>query len=540
LRRFAAQAKGVAVASESSAAVSGKTVHYGDKPLPVLKYDAVDEAREMAIRQAQAERREAFLRGPQEAGNSWDAAMAAPDVAFASIASPEPTHLPLRVPQPATEVTTLGNGMRVATETNGVWPVATVGVWIDAGSRFETEASNGTAHFLEHMAFKGTQKRTLRQLEEGLENMGAHLNAYTSREQTVYYAKCMAKDVPECVDVLGDILQNSVFRPADVERERGVILREMEEVEGMPEEVLFDHLHSTAFQGTPLGRTILGPPENVRAITKEQIEEYIATHYTAPRMVFSAAGAVDHSQMCKLVDKAFGGLPSEGLSTADLVEQHPAHFTGSSVIARDDNAEKGHVAVAWKGCDWKDEDAIPLMLCQTMLGAWDAQGKVDGVHMGSKMCQLVAGNKLAQSVMAFNTNYTDTGLFGVYTVLKDTDKMVDLMGGIMESVQQLSMRPDERDLQRAKNILKGNMCLAMEGSSAVAEDIGRQLLVYGRRVTLSEMFARIDGITTADIKNAGMRFLWDKDIAIAATGDVSATAITDYNWVRRRTYSLLS
>ena len=340
--------------------------------------------------------------------------------------------------------------------------------------------------------------------------------------------------------MLGDILQNSVFRPADVERERGVILREMEEVEGMPEEVLFDHLHATAFQGTPLGRTILGPAENVRAITKDQIEEYIATHYTAPRMIFSGAGAVDHSDMCKLVEKTFGKLPVEGISTADLVEQHPAHFTGSSVIARDDNADKGHFAVAWKGCDWKDIDAVPLMLCQTMLGAWDHTMKVDGVHMGSKMCQLVAGNHLAESVMGFNTNYTDTGLFGVYAVINDTDKMVDLCGGIMESVQQLSMRPDERDLQRAKNILKGNMAMSMEGSSAVAEDIGRQMLTFGRRVPLSEMFARIDDVSTDDIKAAALRFFWDKDIAIAAMGDVSGTAITDYNWIRRRTFSLLS
>jgi processing peptidase subunit beta len=139
-----------------------------------------------------------------------------------------------------------------------------VGIWIDAGSRFESEKTNGTAHFLEHMAFKGTSRRSQTDLELEVENMGAHLNAYTSREQTVYYAKAFSKDLPKAVDILSDILQNSTLGEAEIERERGVILREMQEVETNLQEVVFDHLHSTAYQGTPLGRTILGPSENIK------------------------------------------------------------------------------------------------------------------------------------------------------------------------------------------------------------------------------------------------------------------------------------
>ena len=165
--------------------------------------------------------------------------------------------------------------MRVATETNPHAETATIGVWIDAGSRYETQANNGTAHFLEHMAFKGTAKRTTSGLEEEIENMGGHLNAYTSREQTTYYAKVFKKDVPKAVDILQDILQNSSLDKAHVERERGVILREMEEVEKEVEEVLFDHLHATAFQQTGLGRTILGYAENVRSITRDDLAKYI-------------------------------------------------------------------------------------------------------------------------------------------------------------------------------------------------------------------------------------------------------------------------
>merc|ERR1712241_1277213 len=171
---------------------------------------------------------------------------------------------------PPTEISVLDNGMRVATEDSGV-PTATVGLWIDTGSRYETAANNGVAHFLEHMAFKGTKKRSQTDLELEIENMGAHLNAYTSREQTVYYAKCFEKDLPKAVEILADITQNSLLGEAEIERERGVILREMQEIETNLQEVVFDHLHAIAFQGTALGQTILGPTENIQSISRRDL-----------------------------------------------------------------------------------------------------------------------------------------------------------------------------------------------------------------------------------------------------------------------------
>lgn len=167
---------------------------------------------------------------------------------------------------PATEVTTLPSGLRVASE-GSHGETATVGVWIGAGSRYETEKNNGAAHFLEHMAFKGTCRRTQQQLEMEIENMGGHLNAYTSREQTVYYAKVFKKDIPRALDILSDILQNSRLDEIAIARERDVILREMEEVNKQHEEVVFDRLHETAYMGNGLGRTILGPQENVCMIS---------------------------------------------------------------------------------------------------------------------------------------------------------------------------------------------------------------------------------------------------------------------------------
>jgi mitochondrial-processing peptidase subunit beta len=227
---------------------------------------------------------------------------------------------------PATDITTLDNGMRVASETIAASETATVGVWIDAGSRYETAQNNGAAHFLEHMAFKGTQKRTQKQLEVEIENMGGHLNAYTSREQTVYFAKVFKTDVEKAMEILSDILLHSKLDPVAIEREKDVILREMMEVNKKQEELVLDHLHATAYQGCGLGRTILGSEENIANMKQSDLKSYISTHYTAPRMVVAGAGAVDHQQLCGLASKYFGNLPTGG--SVDIAME-PALFTGS-------------------------------------------------------------------------------------------------------------------------------------------------------------------------------------------------------------------
>jgi mitochondrial-processing peptidase subunit beta len=209
-------------------------------------------------------------------------------------------------------------------------------VWIDAGSRYETAQNNGAAHFLEHMAFKGTKTRSQKQLEVEIENMGGHLNAYTSREQTVYYAKVFKDDVPKAVEILSDILQNSLLDESAIANERNVILREMEEVNKQYEEVVLDHLHETAFMGTGLGYTILGPEENIRSLTKGDLESYINTHYTADRFVIAGAGAVDHKQLTDLTEQHFGNLP-KGSSGALSTKFDPAIFTGSDKRIRFDS-----------------------------------------------------------------------------------------------------------------------------------------------------------------------------------------------------------
>ncbi|KAA8529361.1 hypothetical protein F0562_033840 [Nyssa sinensis] len=459
-----------------------------------------------------------------------------PDPRYLRYASPHPVlsdHTAI-LSSPETRITTLPNGLRIATESNFAAKTATVGVWIDAGSRFETDDTNGVAHFLEHMIFKGTEKRPVRALEEEIENMGGHLNAYTSREQTTYYAKVMEKDVPKALDILSDILQNSIFEQGRINRERDVILREQEEVEGQAEEVIFDHLHATAFQYTPLGRTILGPAENIKTITKEHIQNYISTHYAAHRMVISAAGAVKHEDIVEQVKKLFTKLSANPITTSQLVANEPAIFTGSEVRIIDDDIPLAQFAVAFSGASWTDPDSIALMVMQSLLGSWN-KNVGGGKHSGSELVQRVGINEIAESIMAFNTNYKDTGLFGVYAVAKP-DCVDDLAYAIMYEISKLCYRVSEADVTRARNQLKSSLILHMDGTSPVAEDIGRQLLTYGRRIPFAELFARIDAVDASTVKRVSNRFIFDRDIAIAARGPIQG--LPDYNWFRRRTYWL--
>ncbi|EIE25550.1 putative mitochondrial processing peptidase [Coccomyxa subellipsoidea C-169] len=458
---------------------------------------------------------------------------------FLRFASPVPqptTYAPLLSSIPDTSVTTLSSGLRVASETTPFAETATVGVWIDAGSRYENAANNGTAHFLEHMAFKGTKSRTTQQLEVEIENMGGHLNAYTSREITCYYAKVLKGDVPKAVEILSDILQNSDLDEQAIERERNVILREMQEVEGVPEEVVFDHLHATAFQHTPLGRTILGPADNIKTLTRGDLADYIATHYTAPRMVVSGAGAIDHSQLVELSEKAFSKLPTTPLTSSDLVKESPTYFTGSDVRIREPDLPLLHWALAFKGASWTDPDAIPLMVIQSIIGAWNKNAGAGG-NMSSMMAQRVATNNLAHSYMAFNTNYHDTGLFGVYAVSDPKSQPVDdLAWCIMREMSSLIYNASEEQVVRARNQLKASILFSQDGPGGVAEDIARQLLVYGRRVPKAELFARIDAVDEETVKEVASRFIYDQELAIAAMGDTQT--LPDYNWFRRRTYWL--
>uniref|UniRef100_A0A4W5RDR1 Mitochondrial-processing peptidase subunit beta n=1 Tax=Hucho hucho TaxID=62062 RepID=A0A4W5RDR1_9TELE len=393
---------------------------------------------------------------------------------------------------PETKVTTLENGLRVASEDSGL-STCTVGLWIDAGSRYENERNNGTAHFLEHMAFKGTRKRSQLDLELEIENMGAHLNAYTSREQTVYYAKAFTKDLPRAVEILADIIQNSTLGGAEIERERGVILREMQEVETNLQEVVFDYLHATAYQATALGRTILGPTENIKTINRGDLVEYITTHYKGPRIVLAAAGAY-----------------------------WPIDFI----------MPLAHIAIAVEAVGWSHPDTIPLMVANTLIGNWD-RSFGGGVNLSSKLAQMACQGNLCHSFQSFNTCYTDTGLWGLYMVC-EPGTINEMMHFTQLEWMSLCTSVTDSEVARAKNLLKTNMLLHLDGSTPICEDIGRQMLCYSRRIPLHELEARIDAIDAKTIKDVCTKYIYDKSPAIAAVGPIEQ--LPDYNRIRSGMY----
>ncbi|VDP06385.1 unnamed protein product [Soboliphyme baturini] len=375
-----------------------------------------------------------------------------------------------------------------------------VGLWIDAGSRYENDKNNGVAHFLEHMAFKGTGRRTQTELELEVENMGAHLNAYTSREQTVYYAKCFSKDIEKAIDILADILLNSKYGEAEIERERSVILREMQEVEQNMQEVVFDYLHANAFQGTPLARTILGPTENIKSINRQDLIDYVKQHYKGSRMVLAAAGGVDHDQLHRLSEKYFSKLDS--LYDGPVV-QGPCRFTGCDMHFRDDAMPFTYVAMAVEGVGWEHPDNIPLMIANTLIGQWD---RTHG-----------AGVNGCQSFQAFNTCYKDTGLWGVYLVADGT--AVDtVMSHVQSEWKYLCRYVTDDEVERGKNLLRTNMLLMLDGSTPICEDIGRQMLCYGRRIPIHELDARINAVDAKVLRKICLKYIYDRDPCIIAAG----------------------
>ena len=293
------------------------------------------------------------------------------------------------------EITTLANGLRVATATMTNVQTASVGVWVDAGARHETPEINGVAHMLEHMAFKGTHQRSARGIAEAIENVGGQLNAYTSREQTAYYARVLADDVPLAVDLLADILQHSVFDEEELARERGVVVQEIGQVNDTPDDLVFDQFQETAFPGQALGRSILGPPEVVAAMPRTTLVDYMARHYGPKRMVLAAAGKIEHERVVDLGERLFRELPAAGDDQGE-----PAEYRGGERREERD-LEQAHLLLGLPAFAYTDDDFYALQVLSAMLGG----------GMSSRLFQEVRENRgLAYSIFSFASCYRDTGL----------------------------------------------------------------------------------------------------------------------------------
>jgi len=319
-------------------------------------------------------------------------------------------------------------------------------------------------------------------------------------------------------------------------------LREMEEVNKDTGEVIFDHLHAAAFQGHSLGRTILGPEKNIRSITREHLVDYIKTHYHAPRMVLAAAGAIKHDEIAKLSEKAFAGLPSRTDENIDFFrKKEKPFFTGSQITVRDDLMEHAHIALAVEGVGWSHTDYYTFMVLQTIIGSWD-KTIGGGKNLSSRMSELIATHNLADSFTCFNTCYSDTGLFGFYTVITPEGGEVEhcepnvqqLMREALNEWNRIGRFVSSDEVERAKTKLKASVLMQMDGTTAICEDIGRQVLTHGRRLSAAEVFMRIDTITPDDVMRVVREHCEDVCPTVACVGQT--LNMPDYNFTRGWTY----
>ena len=315
-----------------------------------------------------------------------------------------------------------------------------------------------------------------------------------------------------------------------------MIMREMQEVESQIEEVVFDRLHEVAYVGTPLARTILGPEENIRSISVDDIQRYVKTNYTAPRMVVAAAGAVDHGELVNAVGEHFGGV-QESAPPGYEFEDTPSLFTGADVRDYDDDMPMAHFALAFEGLSWTHPDIFTLMLCQTLLGFLEPRNAYSATMSAAPLSANLAKAGLASTMQPFCTCYKDTGLFGVYFVsdTRDKERAYDLFHHVQEELVAITTGCSDEDVARGKAQLKFQLLQQMDGTSPTCEEIGRQLLTYGRRMSLAETFARIDAIDASDVERVADAIIWDQEVAFAAVGS-GLKNVYDMTAMRRGTF----
>ena len=400
------------------------------------------------------------------------------------------------------ELTRLSSGLVVVTDAMAHLESASLGVWVGSGSRDERPDEHGMAHFFEHVAFKGTTRRTARQIAEEIEAVGGDLNAGTSIETTAFYARVLKADVPLALDVLSDILSDPAFDPEEVQREQNVIVQEIGAAEDSPDDVVFDKLQETAFPAQPVGRSIPGTRETVRAFDRKRLAAYLTRNYRAPDMLVAAAGAVDHGAVVAEVVRRFASFTGPAAPKPE-----PARYVGGSHIQTRD-LEQAHVALAMHGLPQCDPNLFSLQVFTSVLGG----------GMSSRLFQEVREIRgLCYSIYAFHAPYSDTGMFGLYAGTDAAD-VPELMRVVVDEVMKAAETITEVEIARAKTQMKAGLLMALESSSARTEQLARQMFAWGRPIPLDELVARIETVTVESARAAGRALIARGRPTIAALG----------------------
>ncbi|OJW51444.1 MAG: peptidase M16 [Alphaproteobacteria bacterium 41-28] len=383
-------------------------------------------------------------------------------------------------------ITSLNNGLRVITDDIPGIATATLGLWVDVGTRYESPELNGISHFLEHMAFKGTTTRSAKQIAEEIENVGGHLNAYTSRENTAYNARVLEANVPLALEIIADIIQNSTFEEDELAREREVILQEIGQAFDTPDDIIFDYFQETAFPHHSLGRPILGRPEIIHKISRKDLKDYMEREYTAPRMVFAATGAVNHEQIVDLCQKHFTRVATHSTPTFEK-----AAYQGGTFYEKR-NLEQVHILIGFESCPYDDPNFYPLSVFSSLLGG----------GMSSRLFQEVREKRgLVYSIYSFNTTFRDTGLFGIYAGTGEV-LIQELLPTIKQVLKDFPETLEDQELARSKAQLKAGILMSLESTSGRCEQLAQQMMIYKRHIPPHEIIEKINAVTRDDIIRA--------------------------------------
>jgi predicted Zn-dependent peptidase len=385
----------------------------------------------------------------------------------------------------------LPNGVTVATDTMPGVKTASLGIWAAAGARYEEDDEHGISHLLEHMAFKGTRKRTALQISEEIENAGGELNAMTGIEVTSYYARLLGKDVPLAFDILSDILTNSTFELSELAREQSVIVQEIGGAADSPDDLVYDLFQETAFPGQSIGRPILGTPETVRSFTPEKLRAYMAKRYRGARMIVAAAGAVNHDDLLAASKEKLASIPN-----GDVAHPAEASYAGGVQI-RERKLEQTHLVLGLEGVSYHAPERFSVQ----------AFANIAGGGGSSRLFQEVRERRgLCYSIQTFHSSYQDVGLFGV-AAGADAADVEELTRVVIAELHEAAEKATQVEVDRAKAQMKVSLLSALESASARADQLGARLLAFGRAIPFEEIERKIEEITLESVRAAGRRLV---------------------------------
>jgi len=399
----------------------------------------------------------------------------------------------------------LANGLTVVSHAMPEVETVSLGVWVGAGSRSEANTEHGVAHFLEHMAFKGTTRRSARAIAEEIEAVGGDINAATSVDSTAYYARVMRKDLPLALDILSDIILSPLFDPAELARERDVILQEIAAAQDSPDDIVFDLVSEAAFPDQPVGRPILGTAESVQGFDRSHLGAYLAAHYHGPDMVLAAAGAVDHARLVAEAERHLAGLPHDAAPRPQR-----AAYTGGMRSSDDKPFEQTHLVLAFEGPRYGHADYYTAQILAGALGG----------GMSSRLFQEVRERRgLCYAIYAFASGLTDSGMFAVHAA-GAPERAHELFAVIRGELERAADRGfQDAEIARVKAQLKMGLLTGLESSAARAEQLARQILIHGRVLTTDELVERVEAVGAAQMQSMVERLLVSP-LSLATVGPI--------------------